>query len=79
MLKDGISVTVSFMKIRFSTRFWRESRAGSGGGMCPGSVGVGAGPGHPRIFTALAQLGLRAPAGVGQAGGCNSFKEKQRR
>lgn len=32
-----------------------------------------------RIFTALAQLGLRAPAGVGQAGGCNSFKDKQRR
>lgn len=25
MLKDGISVTVSFMKIRFSTRFWRRA------------------------------------------------------
>lgn len=67
MLKDGISVTVSFMKIRFSTRFWRESRAGSGGGMCPGSVGVGAGPGHPPDLHSLGSAGSES-TGWGGAG-----------
>lgn len=59
MLKDGISVTVGFMKMNFSTRFWRESRAGSQAFACmPWRGCQGQGLGTPRIFTALVQLGL---------------------
>lgn len=79
MLKDGISVTVRFMNIRF------EQGSGETAGLVLEvahalSLRVwGHGPDTHWIFTALAWLGLRAQPGVGQAGGCNSFKEKERR
>lgn len=77
MLKDGISVTVSFMKIRFSTRFWRESRAGSGGGTCPGSVGVGTGPGHPPDFHSLGSAGSEHRLGWGRLGAATASRRSR--